>query len=209
MHTARVFLASGRSYVRRCVAHVLTMEGFDVVQASPEDTLDRAAAARPSLIILDAARNVAVTYSLCARIKREPELKDIPVQLIPPGPEDIWHDLARAAGAAGSLALVGDSSEIVACVSHVLEGLPPTGARVRVLSDEGGDPLQCRIVRSPATGVLRLVPIAPSVAPFGLAHGSRLQLADGARTWRAEVRSDGPRGLDVKVGRLYSLRLPA
>jgi CheY-like chemotaxis protein len=63
------------SFLRRADCEVVTA-------GSAEETLSRAAAERPDLIILDAGTERATGLDSCHRLKADPELREIPVLLV-------------------------------------------------------------------------------------------------------------------------------
>jgi CheY-like chemotaxis protein/Tfp pilus assembly protein PilZ len=72
---AELILMLQESFLRRADCEVLTA-------GTAEETLFRAAAERPDLIILDAGTERATGLDSCHRLKADPELREIPVLLV-------------------------------------------------------------------------------------------------------------------------------
>lgn len=81
--TPRVLIVDDDPTTRNLVSHFLRKEDFIVIKASDgNDGLARAKSDQPDLLIVDAASAGMDGSELVARLKREPETRDLPVLML-------------------------------------------------------------------------------------------------------------------------------
>jgi CheY-like chemotaxis protein len=97
----RIVLADDDEVQRKLSTFKLTRLGFDVVDAAEgQAALDAARARRPAAIITDAMMPGLDGFGLCAAVRQDPALKDVPiVMLTSTYVDDADRELGRLAGA--------------------------------------------------------------------------------------------------------------
>jgi DNA-binding response OmpR family regulator len=78
--------------ILKLLRKILESEGFAVVDARDgEEALKRVREARPSLVVLDLNLPKIDGFEVCSRIKRDPELKAIPVIMLTAAYDKVEH----------------------------------------------------------------------------------------------------------------------
>jgi len=101
----------------------LKWSDFDVVTASNgKEGLDKAASEKPNLILLDTAMPVMNGYEMLEHLRKNPQLKDIPVIMLTAMCEA--QDIAKASsyGIADYVTKPFDFTELMEKITNVLEG---------------------------------------------------------------------------------------
>jgi DNA-binding response OmpR family regulator len=101
----------------------LKWSDFDVVTASNgKEGLDKAASEKPNLILLDTAMPVMNGYEMLEQLRKNPQLKDIPVIMLTAMCEA--QDIAKASsyGIADYVTKPFDFTELMEKITNILEG---------------------------------------------------------------------------------------
>jgi len=101
----------------------LKWSDFDVVTASNgKEGLDKAASEKPNLILLDTAMPVMNGYEMLEQLRKNPQLKDIPVIMLTAMCEA--QDIAKASsyGIADYITKPFDFTELMEKITNILEG---------------------------------------------------------------------------------------
>jgi len=101
----------------------LKWSDFDVVTASNgKEGLDKAASEKPNLILLDTAMPVMNGYEMLEHLRKNPQLKDIPVIMLTAMCEA--QDIAKASlyGIADYVTKPFDFTELMEKITNILEG---------------------------------------------------------------------------------------
>jgi len=101
----------------------LKWSDFDVVTASNgKEGLDKAASEKPNLILLDTAMPVMNGYEMLEHLRKNPQLKDIPVIMLTAMCEA--QDIAKASsyGIADYITKPFDFTELMEKITNILEG---------------------------------------------------------------------------------------
>jgi CheY-like chemotaxis protein/class 3 adenylate cyclase len=117
----RVLVVDDSPAQRHYVADCLARQGFDVVTAeNGQVALDKARAQRPALIVSDYEMPVMTGFELVHALRRDPELRQVPVIMLTA--RDSKRDMAqmRAAGASAYLVKPFAQDKCVAMVERTL-----------------------------------------------------------------------------------------
>jgi CheY-like chemotaxis protein/class 3 adenylate cyclase len=117
----RVLVVDDSPAQRHYVADCLARQGFDVVTADNGRTaLERAQALRPALVVSDYEMPVMTGFELVHALRRDPELRQIPVIMLTA--RDSRRDMAqmRAAGASAYLVKPFSQDKCIALVERTL-----------------------------------------------------------------------------------------
>lgn len=96
----KILLIDDSVTVQKIITLTFSDEGFDVVTVdSGDEAINRLAYMRPALVMADVSIPGRNGYDVCAFIKGNPELKNIPVILLVPGFEAYDAERANRAGA--------------------------------------------------------------------------------------------------------------
>ncbi len=77
---AKILVAEDERDIRELIAFTLRFAGFEVELAvNGADAVEKALAIKPDLILMDVRMPRMTGYEACAALKRNPEVKDIPV----------------------------------------------------------------------------------------------------------------------------------
>ena len=83
MAKGRILVVDDEIYIVHILDFSLGMEGYEVITAlDGEQALEKVAAARPDLIVLDIMMPKLDGYETCKALKSKPETKDIPIILL-------------------------------------------------------------------------------------------------------------------------------
>ena len=76
----KILVAEDERDIRELIAFTLRFAGFDVELAvNGADAVEKALAVKPDLILMDVRMPRMTGYEACATLKRNPEVRDIPV----------------------------------------------------------------------------------------------------------------------------------
>jgi CheY-like chemotaxis protein/class 3 adenylate cyclase len=117
----RILVVDDSPAQRHYVADCLARQGFDVVTADNGKTaLDKAQAVRPALVVSDYEMPVMTGFELVHALRRDPELRQIPVIMLTA--RDSRRDMAqmRAAGASAYLVKPFSQDKCIALVERTL-----------------------------------------------------------------------------------------
>jgi adenylate cyclase len=117
----RILVVDDSPAQRHYVADCLARQGFEVVTADNGKTaLDKAAAVRPALVVSDYEMPVMTGFELVHALRRDPELRQIPVIMLTA--RDSRRDMAqmRAAGASAYLVKPFSQDKCIALVERTL-----------------------------------------------------------------------------------------
>jgi CheY-like chemotaxis protein len=117
----RILVVDDSPAQRHYVADCLARQGFDVVTADNGKTaLDKAQAVRPALVVSDYEMPVMTGFELVHALRRDPELRQIPVIMLTA--RDGKRDMAqmRAAGASAYLVKPFSQDKCIALVERTL-----------------------------------------------------------------------------------------
>ena len=117
----RVLVVDDSPAQRHYVADCLSRQGFEVITAPDgEVALEKARAARPALVVSDYEMPVMTGFELVHALRRDPELRNIPVIMLTA--RDSKRDMAqlRAAGASAYLVKPFAQDKCVAIVERTL-----------------------------------------------------------------------------------------
>ena len=117
----RILVVDDSPAQRHYVADCLARQGFEVATAdNGRAALDRAAAIRPALVISDYEMPVMTGFELVHALRRDPELRQIPVIMLTA--RDSRRDMAqmRAAGASAYLVKPFSQDKCIALVERTL-----------------------------------------------------------------------------------------
>jgi CheY-like chemotaxis protein/class 3 adenylate cyclase len=117
----RILVVDDSPAQRHYVADCLARQGFDVVTAdNGRSALDKAHAVRPALVVSDYEMPVMTGFELVHALRRDPELRQIPVIMLTA--RDSRRDMAqmRAAGASAYLVKPFSQDKCIALVERTL-----------------------------------------------------------------------------------------
>ncbi len=101
----------------------LKWSDFDVVTASNgKEGLDKAASEKPNLILLDTAMPVMNGYEMLERLRKNPQLKDIPVIMLTAMCEAQDITKASSYGIADYITKPFDFTVLMEKITNILEG---------------------------------------------------------------------------------------
>ena len=126
---AKVILCADDSVTMQTVAEI-TFRGTDyayVGARTSDEALDRARSQRPALVLADAVMPGKTGYDLCAAIKADPAMADVPVVIL--CGNSAPYDAARGAqvGADGTLTKPWDTQVMLDKVGEILDKIAQTG----------------------------------------------------------------------------------
>jgi CheY-like chemotaxis protein len=99
MANERILVAEDEPDSMRIITHALIAAGFQVIPAyGGEDAVKKARAQKPSLVLTDLAMPDVTGVEVIEAIKRDPELRHIPVLAVT---AHIWDPIAQSAGESG------------------------------------------------------------------------------------------------------------
>jgi CheY-like chemotaxis protein len=134
----RIVLADDDDVQRKLSVFRLTRLGFDVVDvAGGEAALEAIRARRPHAIVTDAMMPGLDGFGLCAAVRQDAALKDIPIVLVTSTyVDDADRELGRLAGANQFVIRTPDLREMISALQSVLAGGAPAAATTGVQPPE-------------------------------------------------------------------------
>lgn len=122
----RIVLADDDDVQRKLSVFRLARLGFDVVDvADGQSALEAAREARPAVIVTDAMMPVLDGFGLCAAVRQDPALKDVPIVLVTSTYVDAAdRELGRLAGADKFVIRTPDLRELLTALEAVLTEAP-------------------------------------------------------------------------------------
>lgn len=91
MGRKRILVADDSAHARGIVAFLLRSRGYEVVESQDgEQALAQVRSERPDLVLLDAMMPRRSGFEVCAALRADPQLKDLPIVLLTAmGPEAV------------------------------------------------------------------------------------------------------------------------
>jgi PAS domain S-box-containing protein len=134
----RVVLADDDDVQRKLSVFRLSRLGFDVVDvADGHAALEAARASRPSAIVTDAMMPGLDGFGLCAAIRQDESLKDLPIVLVTSTyVDDADREFGRLAGANAFVIRTPDLKEMISALDTVLGASPSSAMPVTVQPPE-------------------------------------------------------------------------
>jgi CheY-like chemotaxis protein len=134
----RIVLADDDDVQRKLSVFRLTRLGFDVVDvANGQEALDAARASRPEAIVTDAMMPGLDGFGLCAAIRRDDSLKNIPIVLVTSTyVDEADRELGRLAGANQFVIRTPDLAEMISALGLVLAQTPAAVAPIALQPPE-------------------------------------------------------------------------
>jgi CheY-like chemotaxis protein len=118
---ATVLVADDDADILRFVEVNLRLEGLRVVTARDgEDALAKAFEVRPDLVLLDMVMPGIDGYAVCARLRADPDLADVPVIMLTANFISADAEAARRAGADALVVKPFDPADLVGKVKALL-----------------------------------------------------------------------------------------
>ena len=134
----KILLVDDSVTVQKIITLTFSDEGVDVVTVdSGDEAISRLAYLRPALVMADVSIPGRNGYDVCAFIKGNPELKNIPVVLLVPGFETYDAERARRVGADYHLTKPFQSiRSLITTVKSLMGVAAGTGASSGMLTDD-------------------------------------------------------------------------
>lgn len=122
----RIVLADDDDVQRKLSVFRLTRLGYDVIDvADGQAALDAARASRPEAIVSDAMMPGLDGFGLCAAVRKDDSLKDVPIVLVTSTyVDDADRELGRLAGANQFVIRTPDLREMIGALETVLTAAP-------------------------------------------------------------------------------------
>ena len=126
----RIVLADDDDVQRKLSVFRLTKLGFDVVDVPDgQSALDAARRQRPAAIVTDAMMPVLDGFGLCAAVRQDDAIKDVPIVLVTSTyVDDADRELGRLAGANQFVIRTPDLKEMISALDTVLAAPDATAA---------------------------------------------------------------------------------
>ncbi len=201
--TPLVLVVEDDPALQRLLAFNLRAAGFAVVQAfDGDEALERLLERRPDLVLLDWMLPGRSGLDLCRRIRRDPELRELPVVMLTARGEETDRVRGLEDGADDYVTKPFSMAELIARLRAVLRRSRPAlaGRELRV-GDLRLDPARRRVFRGDRE--IHLAPVEFRLLRFLMEQPGRVfsrgQLLD--RVWDPAADID-PRAVDAAVRRL-------
>ena len=118
----KILIAEDERDIRDLIAFSLRYGGFDVVEASNgQEAVERAAAAKPDLILMDVRMPKMTGYEACKQLKSIDDLKNIPVIFLSAKGQETEIQQGLDAGAEEYILKPFAPDELAAKVREVLD----------------------------------------------------------------------------------------
>lgn len=119
--SAKILIVDDQPFFIAMARSILEAKGYTVLSAlSAEEGIQEARKTRLDLIILDVEMPVVDGIAACARIKRDPKLKDIPIVILTATQDPKLNLRAFQAGAEATILKASSAERIVNMVKVVL-----------------------------------------------------------------------------------------
>jgi len=117
----KILLADDEEDIKSVVSLFLESKGYEIITAYDGlSALDMARTEKPDLILLDVMMPVVNGYEVCARLKADEELRDIPVVMLSAMAQSESVDKGLSAGAVDYIVKPFDPVAMEQVVSRVL-----------------------------------------------------------------------------------------
>ncbi len=121
----KILLADDSVTIQKVVSITLSSEDYDLtIVGDGEAALQKIREERPDLVIADVAMPGKNGYAVCEAVKKDPQLKDIPVLLLSGTFEPLNDDEARRVGADDHIAKPFESQDFLDKVKALLDKAP-------------------------------------------------------------------------------------
>ncbi len=118
---AQVLVADDSVTIQKVVGLTLSRSGVEVIQAcSGEEALRKARESKPDLILIDHSMGDRTGAQLCAEVRQDPRLKDVPIILMAAALEPLDEAAARGAGASDVVTKPFESQVLIDKVKQLL-----------------------------------------------------------------------------------------
>ena len=126
--TKKILLVDDEPSMVQLVRRRLEEEGYQVVIAvDGQEAVDKARTERPDLIVLDVMLPKLMGFSVCARLKTDPQYARIPIILLTAKSQTKDEELGRTAGADAYIRKPFESKELLAAIARLLAPGPSPG----------------------------------------------------------------------------------
>lgn len=120
---AKVLAVDDDPVIQRLLQVNLEMEGFDVELASDgEEALDKARSFRPDVVLLDVMMPKKDGWQVCAEMKADPDLAEIPVVFLSARAQDADVQKGADLGVAAYVTKPFDPIDLVELVEELAKG---------------------------------------------------------------------------------------
>ncbi len=199
----KLLLADDSITIQKVIGITFAHEDYDLTIVDNGDAaLQKAQADKPQLILADVFMPGKNGYELCAAVKQDPNLKDVPVLLLTGTFEPFDEEKAISSGANGWISKPFESQALIAKVEELIGGGAPVAAAAAPVQPVAPTPPP-----QPAAPVQPVAPVAtepdnwgdvsfdetPAVAPIQMAEpqifadDSDFIIDDGAETITADT----------------------
>lgn len=133
---AQVLVADDSATIQKVVELALSRSGVDLIQArSGEEAMRKAREVKPDLMLIDHSMPDRPGQQLCAEIRQDSRLKDVPIILMTAALGPVDEAAARKAGASAVVAKPFESQTLIDKVKQLLaEGVAPAAAAPRAMA---------------------------------------------------------------------------
>ncbi|MFQ5990378.1 MAG: PleD family two-component system response regulator, partial [Candidatus Methylomirabilales bacterium] len=122
---ARIIVADDSSTIQKVVELSLAREDVELIQAlSGEEAMRKAQDGKPDLMLIDHSMPDRSGSELCGELRKNAQLKDIPIILMAGGKQPFDEAAARRVGANGVVTKPFDSGTLIGKVKQMLTGAP-------------------------------------------------------------------------------------
>ena len=119
--SAKILIVDDQPFFIAMARNILQSKGYTVLTAlSAEEGIQEARRSRPDLIILDVEMPVMDGITACARIKKDPKIKDIPIVILTATLDPQLNLRAFKAGAEATILKASSAERILNMVKVVL-----------------------------------------------------------------------------------------
>ena len=119
--SAKILIVDDQPFFVAMARNILQAKGYTVLSAlSGEEGIQAARKTRPDLIILDVEMPVLDGIATCARLKKDPHLKDIPIVILTAALDLKLNQRAFQAGAEATILKASSAERILNMVRVVL-----------------------------------------------------------------------------------------
>ncbi len=119
--SAKILIVDDQPFFIAMARNILQAKGYTVLSAlSGEEGIQEARKSRPNLIILDVEMPVLDGIATCARLKKDPNLKDIPIVILTATLDPKLNQKAFQAGAEATILKASSAERILNMVRVVL-----------------------------------------------------------------------------------------
>lgn len=118
---AQVLVADDSVTIQKVVGLTLSRSGVELIQArSGEEALRKARESKPDLMLIDHSMGDRTGQQLCAEVRQDPRLKDVPIILMAAALEPLDEAAARGAGASDVVTKPFESQALIDKVKQLL-----------------------------------------------------------------------------------------